>query len=136
MRGAVVALLIGLVLLAGCASPDDDSLCAPTLITNHTDAALDATTASLSEPGWPLTGVGPVICTARLTVTYGDGKTVQSEIALVNAPIADITAKIDDLTSEQGWTRNDPGRIWTDPYDAGHRIRIREIEEGTLVEVT
>lgn len=120
--------------LGGCTpSPADDDVCPPTLITDHTAASVTATTAVVTEPAWPLTELGPVVCTAELTLVLGDGKTVRSQIALVNSPIADVTADLDRLTADPGWTRNDAGRIWTDPADPGHTIRIREIEEGTLV---
>jgi hypothetical protein len=133
----VAVVVVCALALAGCTpEPTGHEPCPPTLVTDHTDASLTATTAPLSQIVWPLADVGPVSCTAELTVVYGDGRKVESAIALVNAPIADVTADLDALTADLGWTRNDPGRIWTDPDDAGHRIQIREIEEGTLVGIT
>ncbi|MCU1417761.1 MAG: hypothetical protein JWP32_1935 [Schumannella sp.] len=139
----VVAALTTVV--AGCApmpvqTPGPDALCPPALVTEHTNVELTAVTAALAAPVFPmddLVGAGDrLACTAHLTVTYADGRIVESDLALFDTPVADLAGHVDAATVGAEWTVSTTSVTWRDTRDQRHLIQVLEIEEGTLVAVT
>lgn len=141
LRLAAAALIT--LVFAGCTAaatpaptPTDDAVCDPFLLTGSMNGDLTATATALGDPVFPLdrviaSGITPD-CAARLAVVAPDGTTLDLDVALVNVPIADLADQLDDITAEDGWTRDPAATIWRGSDGEGYLLAL-EIEEGVLL---
>jgi hypothetical protein len=138
--GRLAVAVTVLLALAACTNtpgpaPTDDDVCDPFLLTGSLNGDLTATATPLDAPAFPLDAVidsVPPDCTAHFAVFAPDGTKVDLDVALLNDPIADLSAQLDDITSAEGWTRDPDNTIWRAPGDGGSLL-VLEIEEGSLV---